>query len=265
MNVVRGFLAHERSVLMLMLLASVAAHAAAFYTVRVVDAKDVSGGWDRPRAYLMNPAFEPAAGRRYLYTLADLADPSLISLPSTRGFSKTLWRKGQPVTMRPVDWNIGPAYLKNRPPPAAPVLIVETPLNEALQSMVQKGPIATGAATDPIPSVSGASRSYLRILGDLEKRPVKAAPEFPVMSVAGGLRPTTIRIAVSPDGVVNYAMLDRGSGHADADQQALQLVRTLRFAASGGRGEDALDWGMARIFWAVIPPRPPEKPLQDAP
>ena len=264
MKLLTAVFARQRAVLLLMLLASLLAHAAAFWTVTVVDRPGVSGWTARPRVHLMQPSLDVARNRQPLYRLAELMDPSLLGPPSRVGFSGKMWAKTVTVGLQPQVWNIDPAYLQAHPAPAIPTLLPQPAATDVLQVAVSLMATPPTESTNHVSLARGdANRSTFQVRGGLETRAVVKSARVPLVTQPGGLRPTSVRVAVGDDGSVKYATVERPSGSDWADTQAVELARQIQFEPVG-HGQEDLQWGLLRFYWATSPTESrPEKPAPE--
>ena len=74
------------------------------------------------------------------YVIADVFDPSLMSLPSAHGFSYGAWGRKADAALRNLGWNEMPAYLDVRAPDKPRSLLEPVPLADAVLSTAEKGP-----------------------------------------------------------------------------------------------------------------------------
>lgn len=249
----------ERQILLLMLTASLGAHVAAFFVVGVSDKVKTLGLVERPRVQWMRPQSLERPGKLELqYVVAETLDPSLMSLPNARGFSKKMWERGVAAAHRGVEWGSEPAYLDAKPEKSFPSLLNIVPLPQFVQSATERMSARIEETEQELyePTVA-VNQSVFRIGGTLEMRPVLRAPSLPTIPSNTPLRPTRMRIAVAADGIVRYATLERTSGNEDVDGRALELVRQIRFAPQDTAASDSLAWGVARILWATEPASAP--------
>jgi hypothetical protein len=190
-----------------------------------------------------------------LYVIADVLDPSLMSLPSPHGFSRGVWKRKSEATQRNLGWNEQPAYLSVTLPDAPPSLLEPVPLDAAVLSAAEKTPAEPEESDDEMiqPAVA-VNQSGLHVLGPLENRGVIRLPELPVISNSVPLRPSQVRIGIDAGGLVNYALLDRSCGSESVDAQAVTLAGQLRFEAEPSGVPNALTWGTVRFLWATEAP-----------
>ena len=185
------------------------------------------------------------------YIVADMNDPSLMSLPSAHGFSRAVWRRKIEAAQRNLGWNEQPAYLDVTFPGTPPSLLEPVPLDAAVLSAAEKNPAQSEESDEQAPQAPAmVNASVFRVLGPLEDRGVMHAPELPVLSSSVPVRPAQVRVGVGPDGLVRYALLDRSCGNETVDAQAVLLARQFRFEATQS-GDPILTWGIVRFLWAT--------------
>jgi TonB family protein len=265
MSGVGRFFLSERRLLIWMLAASFAAHVVAFYVFTVTDTVKTTGlgarphvGWMPPRA-LGRPGVIPLH-----YVVAETLDPSLMSLPSARGFSNKLWERDVATTYRGVEWTVAPAFLDVKSPATVPDLLPQAPLMQFVQSSAREYVAATEEPVEPLDLPVVVNRSVIRVAGPLQERAVLSVPALPTMTSVNALRPTRLRVVVSGDGVVRYVMVDRSSGDESADARAQELARQIRFEPLSDPDSRVQTWGVVRFLWATEPPATTEKPAGSA-
>jgi len=186
------------------------------------------------------------------YVVADLFDPSLMTLPSAHGFSRGMWHQKIEAKQRDLGWNEQPAFLAARPTEAPTSLLEPAPVDTAVLSAAEKTSALSEESNDneAVEPPMSINQSVLRVVNALEDRGVTYSPPLPMINSSGPIRPTQIRVGVGADGLVLYALLDRSSGDETVDTQALVLARQIRFEA--GHDDSApLAWGVMRFLWAV--------------
>jgi hypothetical protein len=207
-------------------------------------------------AVMLTPHQDPLSPRDTRYVMADVFDPSLMSLPNPHGFSSGAWHQKIEAAQRNLGWNQQPAFLNPAAPSEPHSLLERTPLDAAVLSAAEKTEALSeepsdGDATAPLVAVN---QSVVRVLGPLEDRGIVHAPTLPTINNATPLRPTQIRVGVGADGVVLYSLLDRSSGDDDVDTQALAIARQIRFEAEQDSSAISPAWGVLRFLWATQPP-----------
>jgi hypothetical protein len=195
------------------------------------------------------------------YVIADVFDPSLMSLPSAHGFSRHVWARKIEASQRDLGWNQQPAFLGVTAPGVPPPLLQPVPVDAAVLTAAEKTPALSEESNDnELPEAPmSVNQSVYRVLGALENRSVAYVPSLPTINSPKPLAPTQVRVGVNPDGVVLYALLDlslRGgsSGDDGVDAQALDMARQFRFEAEHVNGTPPLTWGVLRFLWATQPP-----------
>lgn len=256
----------ERQVVLIMILLSLVAHAGAFYIFRVTDKVRMPALSERPRVQWMRPpSLEREGAMPLQYVVAETLDPSLMSLPSARGFSRQMWEKGMTVTHRASEWTVEPAYLDVKLAAAMPPLLEQPSLVEQVKATVGKRPAVSEepvAEAVEVPVV--LNQSVFRVAGPLAGRPVVRVPKLPVIPSVAPVRSTTVRAGVGADGVVRFATVEKSSGNEDVDNQAVTLTRQIRFEPQGTRdirgseiSEDSISWGLVKFLWATQPSAAP--------
>jgi hypothetical protein len=203
---------------------------------------------------LMMPAasqntFSPSDSR---YVIADLFDPSLMTLPSAHGYSRGMWRQKIEAQQRDLGWNEQPSFLAARPAETPPSLLEPTPVDTAVLSAAVKTSALSEESNDneAIEAPMSINQSVLRVISALEDRGVTYLPPLPVINSSVPIRPTQVRVGVGADGLVLYVLLDRSSGDETVDSQAVALARQIRFEA-GHDSNTPMAWGILRFLWAV--------------
>jgi hypothetical protein len=199
-----------------------------------------------------NP-FSPSDPR---YVIADIFDPSLMTLPSAHGFSRGMWRQKIVPTQRNLGWNEQPAFLAAKPMDALRSLLEPTPVDAAVLSAAEKTPAFSEESNDneAIEPPVSINQSVLRVVSPLEDRGITYTPPLPIITSSGTVRPTQVRVGVGSDGLVLYALLDRTdrtSGDETVDAQALALARQIRFEAEHDSRSASVAWGVLRFLWAA--------------
>ena len=206
------------------------------------------------RVLLMPTASQnPFSSSEPRYVIADLFDPSLMTLPSAHGFSRGMWRQKIEAKQRDLGWNQQPAFLAARPTGTPESLLEPTPVDMAVQSTAEKTPALSEESNDneAIEPPVSINQSVLRVLSALEDRGVTYTPPLPIINSSGPVRPTQVRVGVGADGLVLYALLDRSCGDEAVDSQALALVRQIRFEAERDSSSTSVAWGVLRFLWAT--------------
>jgi hypothetical protein len=117
-----------------------------------------------------------------------------------------------------------------------------------------------------VPPLPLPAHSSLRLEGDLAKRELLAPLELPPIPHTEILADTVIQVCVSALGIPFSPVPLSRSGSPEADRQALELVKSVRFrplATAGSttpRGPAAFTWGKIIFQWQTV-----EMPATNAP
>ena len=217
-----------------------------------------------------------------------LEDPTLFALPHRQGFSGEAWLRIPSLDFRPDDWS-EPARFMPLPEPelgAGFRNFVQTNPAPPFPSLVMIEPELMTPEYLPMPPVSTPSR--LRIEGDLAKWRLLSRPSLPswtctdrltnnavllLVDAQGNayldlLNPSVVQLIVDAQGrTVSAVLLPPGSGFKGADQRALELARTARFAAAAqtlpGPAKNPpadLTIGTMVFDWQTLPAPSPDAP-----
>ena len=208
-----------------------------------------------PRVRWMEPQVDHSAND-IRYVIADLLDPSLMSLPSPHGFSLPTWQRQPTASYQPPEPAVELAFLHAGTPGALESLLDEPSLKDAVQAAVQRLPPESEEAADALiaETPAAADKTVLEFTAGLEQRAPSVPPELPTITSETALRPTRLRIAVTPDGAVRYAVLERSCGSEPVDKQALDIARELRLEPERDVSALALTWGVVKFVWATATP-----------
>jgi hypothetical protein len=184
--------------------------------------------------------------------VANMEDPSLMSLPNVEAFSRALWNRQTEPATSPNQPPQSLAYLDNHPTPEFRPLLDSIPLPQAVRNDADK-PLAAYTETftnNPIPP----AHSTIQPSNDLAPYPLLHKPPLPTITNETSLRPSVVRLAMAPDGTVRYAMLTRSCGNETADDHAIRAAYRLRFTRPLEASHPTLIWGTARFLWATATP-----------
>ncbi|HXI83224.1 MAG TPA: hypothetical protein VNL17_03940 [Verrucomicrobiae bacterium] len=243
----------QGQLLLWILAGSLVAFGAMFVFFRVSGVSLATAPRESSRVLLMPAAKQnPFSSSDPRYVIADLFDPSLMTLPSAHGFSRGMWRQKIEAAQRSLGWSEQPAFLADRPMDALRSLLEPTTVDTAVLSAAEKTPAFSEESNDNEPTEPPVSinQSVLRVLSALEDRGVTYAPSLPTVNSPGPVRPTQVRVGVGANGLVLYALLDRSCGDEAVDGQALALARQIRFEAERDSSSTSLAWGVLRFLWA---------------
>jgi hypothetical protein len=243
----------QGQLLLWILAGSLVAFGAMFVFFRVSGVSLGTAPRESTRVLMMPTAKQnPFSSSDSRYVVADLFDPSLMTLPSAHGFSRGMWRQKIEAKQRDLGWSEQPAFLAARPTEAPTSLLEPTPVDTAVLSAAEKTFALSEESNDneAIEPPMSINQSVLRVVNALEDRSVTYSPPLPIMNSSAPIRPTQVRVGVGANGLVLYALLDRSSGDETVDAQALALARQIRFEA-GHDDSTPMAWGVLRFLWAV--------------
>ena len=188
-------------------------------------------------------------------------DPTLFAWANRYGFSGAAWSKIPHVSFQLKDWTEPPRWL---PLPVAD-------LGNTLQRFMKTNSAPPVQVADklesrfkllepPLPMTSMATRSSLRVTGELAGRRLLSEIELPSRPHTDLLASSVVQVAVDADGRVISSALCSGSGSKEADQYALALTKTARFNSLRESGPDQLtkrvaplSWGQLIFEWYTLP------------
>ena len=200
----------------------------------------------------------------YDFELAELFDPTLFALPNRHGFSGLAWALTPGAEYAAPDWDEPLRWL---PLPTEKLgstfrhLVVDdltSPLPVAEKPEPQIPALDIAATILPMPA-----RSLLRIEGGIAGRSLLVPLALPSWPNSDILMHSVVRVIVDARGHVVSAMRLEGCGLPEADQKALDLVRTAQFEPMKD-GENTqlahplagLSWGKMIFQWHTVAPAP---------
>ena len=181
--------------------------------------------------------------------LVRLTDPTLFVLPQPEDFTAAGWSRPPAVTNLLFRYTEAPSFLAS---PAA------ASLGAAFKTFMETNQVEVfhpGFKPEPPPLMpEGAIESLLpqmstwRLTGEIAGRQILNALSAPTLAVNDVIAPSRVQLLVDKDGTVASDVLLESSGYDAADQQALELARTLRFAPA-----DRLMFGEIDFHWHTVP------------
>ncbi len=203
---------------------------------------------------------EPAHAKRVLDTLL-LDDPTLMAMASPRGFSGAAWLRPQPALFQATQWADAERSLSQ--PIGA--------LGDGFRKSAELKPTVIEPLRQPTSVVGNLTErtalrtnSQLLVEGPLRERAAGRLPKLGSRPVADVLADTRVQVLVSAEGMVvsprlASATAARNPAQWAADQDALKVARTLRFAPlpkAGSQGPGTLVEGTLVFRWHSVPPPP---------
>ena len=139
-----------------------------FVFIRVSGVNLTSTPHDIPRINWMPTTHQdPLSPTDARYVIADVFDPSLMSLPSAHGFSSGAWTRKIVALQRSLGWNQQPSFLDAEAPEAPRPLLEPVPVDTAVFAAAEKTPALSQEPDDnavpdlPLP----VNQSVFRVLG----------------------------------------------------------------------------------------------------
>ncbi len=183
-----------------------------------------------------------------------LNDTTLFALPNPNGFSGPMWAAYPPLTFHKQDWTEDPHWLADTA--SLPLSELGAAFNRFMQTNyfagVQFGFFLPPPLAVPVipPQPVLAQNSTLQIRGEIAKRPLLNSFDLPSWPYADVIAPSVVQVLVDAAGnVVSATLLPANSSlqpsavrflpqeslppaaqDPDADQRAVELARSARFA-----------------------------------
>jgi TonB family protein len=181
--------------------------------------------------------------------LLALTDPTLFVLPHQQDFASAAWLKMPPLNPPTNRWTEAPHWLP---------LSAEN-LGATFQQFMQtnyfagdpldfKPPPELSESVLPVEPVP-AQNSTMQIEGEIAARQLPAQTSLTNWPYADVLAPCAVQALVDAAGHVVSTVLLESSGYKEADDQALELARALRFRPSASPA-----FGRVIFNWHTVPP-----------
>ena len=186
------------------------------------------------------------------HELVALTDPTRFALPHLNDFLPAAWLRPVAVQSPTFHWSEPPQFL----PP-----VIEN-LGAAFNTYIRTNPFS-GLKLDFKPEPTSANsvdnfdslqrqNSTLQLGGQLARRRMLNQINVPTLTWNDTLKPTRVQALVDADGNVASVTLIESSESAAADQTALALTRTARFAPAAD-----LMFGEFIFNWHTVPAKTP--------
>ena len=186
--------------------------------------------------------------------LLELSDPTLFALPHHRSFAGQTWLKNPAVTFPQFHWSEPPRLL---PLPVEELGTVfaqfrqantPEPLDFTTRTTETTKLFILSEMTSLLPA-----RSSLRLGGELQSRRLLVSPDLPSWPATDLLTNSVVQVLVRPDGLVaSSSLLPPGHVATEADQHALNVARSARFAPLPA-GSKKTDLGVMIFEWRTVP------------
>jgi len=206
-----------------------------------------------------------------------LNNATLFALPDPNGFAGQMWTELPPFPFRPQKWTEEPQWL-------------DVPSNELVASFTDYVQTNTFAGVHfefnlppplTVPAINQESpfdtNSTLQVVGEVGKRGMLGQMNLPLWPYADVIAPSVVQVLVDAAGNVVSAVLLPAENFSeqspvrnpDADQYAVRLARTARFAplapgAASLSSDPASHLAMGRLVfnWQTVPVTATNAPAQ---
>lgn len=196
---------------------------------------------------------------RRVAELTEANNPTLLALPSLRGFSGPAWLRFPTLEYQPAEWSEPPHWLAMN----------TQSLGTAFSQFINTNILSPALIADkPLPSLIGYDLNFpnepvpafsrFRLEGDLAARTLVAPLQLKSWASAEILSNSVVQAVVDADGFTFSPALLTGSGLKEADLHALTLAANARFRPLPreqriGRGSSAFTWGKLIFQWHTLP------------
>jgi hypothetical protein len=204
-----------------------------------------------PRAVTNVPALKLANDSDELLALDD---PTLFSLPHLQGFAGPAWLEPPRVQFHRQDWTEQPRWLPLAAENLGATFSQFMQTNFFASHPPDFKPEAKLSAPPPVEPAL-AQNSTMHVEGELAQRQLLDEINLPSLQYNDVIAPSKVQVLVDAAGDVVSAVLlpseniQEAASHYDAaDQRALELARSLRFAPSS-----RLTFGKLIFNWHTIP------------
>ena len=201
---------------------------------------------------------DPETARR-LAGQPETDDPTLLSLPSLRGFSGPAWLAFPTLEYQPAESVEPPHWLPLDNAALSSTFSQFVRTNAVSPMTIADKPLPPLPSFDPrFPNEPLPAQSQLRLEGDLAVRPLLAPLDLKSWAHSEILSNTTVQAAVDATGYTFSPVLLGGSGLKEADLHALMLAANARFRPlprhqQASEGAGLLTWGRLVFQWHTLP------------
>jgi hypothetical protein len=195
-----------------------------------------------------------------LDSLPGMDDPTLLALPSLRGFSGPAWLTFPPLEYQPAEWVEPPHWLPLDSNALSSTFSRFVRSNTISPPLIADKPLPPLPRYEPnFPNESLPAQSRLRLEADLAARALLTPLELPSWPHTEMLSNTTVQATVDAAGFTFSAVLLDGSGLKEADLHALKLASAARFrplprSQRAPNGTGPMTWGRFVFQWHTLPP-----------
>jgi hypothetical protein len=254
------FVPQQQRRLGLFIFLALLAHLTAFFFIRIDSTRAEMRHEPRTHVTMENGPLPAGAGGADAFW-DTLTDPRLFLLPV--GPLDRFSSDEPPIDLAAINPSLGTPRLPAPAPGANSPFTSPPPVPLAQQVAAEMQPPRQPFSYDETPPVL-ATKTTWEWDPTLARRQPSNEPALPSPVSDTDLSPTELRVALSPDGVVQHVLLEETCQKPELDQQAILAVRKVLFRSSDRAG---LQWGRVTIFWhytptpvEVVVPTPPAPP-----
>lgn len=183
-----------------------------------------------------------------------LQDPTLLSLPHPRGFSRSVMDRWMPAEHRPPEWGWRDAAL---PAPSVgdarrPILPTVPPSALAAAS-IRPAPARPEEVDVGAPMPGWPAGIVWRFAGPESGLGTVAQPVFDGVPGARPERPARLRVGFDPAGRVRHAVFQVRTSDAAVDEAILDGLRGLRISPRDDDVQGGTRWAVVEVFWPLPP------------
>jgi TonB family protein len=181
-----------------------------------------------------------------------LADPTLFARPNAHDFVTAFWQRLPVVKQPSFNWTEDPRFLPPAPEKFGAAFREFIQTNPPPETPLDFKPEPTFSAPVMVLDDTLPQATTMQISGELARRRRLNEIGLPPIPVNDVIAPSRVQVLVDTAGNVASAILLEPSLNNDADQQALQLARSLRFAPAS-----RLMFGEIIFNWHTVPTNAP--------
>ena len=202
-----------------------------------------------PRAVLDVPTLKFADATGEQPELLALDNPTLFVLPSPEDFAAAAWLTNREPEQPSFRWTEPPRWLPLSADGLGAAIgwLMQTNSSSGRPFDFRPAPELTTPTVpeEPVPM----QQSTMRIRGELAQRLLPSSISLTNWPYADVLAPSVVQVLVNPAGDVVSTALLKSCDYKNADDQALELARALRFTPSS-----RLTFGRIIFNWHTVPP-----------
>jgi len=181
--------------------------------------------------------------------LLAMEDPTLFVLPNPKDFAAASWMKTYANPPQSFRWTEPPRWLPLSTDGLGTAFSRLMPTNSPTDQVSGFRPVPELTAPTTLDEPAPAQNSTMRIRGELAQRLLPSKISLTNWPYADVLAPCIVQVLVDTTGNVVSTVLLKSSSFKDADDKALEVSRSLRFAPAAN-----LAFGRIIFNWQTVPP-----------